>query len=146
MRLRRGSTYNTWEEMERLQREMNQLFNATRPHRLQAVPSFPAMNIWTSEEGQVITAEIPGVDVEDIDISVTGKVLTLSGSRKTEDIADEVRYHRQERGYGRFKRSIQLPFPVAAEQVKATFDKGILTINLPRAEEDKPKKITVQRM
>jgi HSP20 family protein len=132
--------------MEHLQREMNRLFNTTRPHRLQSAPSFPAMNIWTSEDGQVITAEVPGVDVDDIDISVTGKVLTLSGSRKTEYIAEEVRYHRQERGYGKFKRSIKLPFPVAADQVKATFDKGILTIELPRAEEDKPKKITVKRV
>lgn len=145
MRFRRYSTPPIWEEMEQLQREMNRLFNTTRPHRLQSAPSFPAMNVWTNEDGQVITAEVPGVAIEDIDISVTGKVLTLSGSRKAEDIENEERYHRQERVYGKFKRSIQLPFPVAANHVKATFDKGILTINLPRAEEDKPKKITVKR-
>jgi HSP20 family protein len=130
--------------MERLQREMNRLFQSSRGSRLQAAPSFPAMNIWTSDEGQVITAEIPGVDPEDLDVSVTGEILTLSGTRKPEDLGEDVRYHRQERGYGRFKRSIQLPYPVQADKIEASFNSGVLKIQLPRAEEDKPKKITVK--
>lgn len=141
---RRYSVPRMWEEMERLQREINSLFNTGSPNRLQIAPSFPALNIWSSEEGQVITAEIPGVEPEDIDISVTGEILTLRGSRKPEEIGEDVRYHRQERGYGRFQRSIQLPFPVEPDQVEATFKSGVLTITLPRAEEDKPRKITVK--
>ena len=135
---------NIWEEMNRLQREMNNLFSATRPRRFQAAPSFPAMNIWSSEEGQIITAEIPGVEIDDVNISVTGDILTLSGVRRPEETGEEVRYHRNERGHGEFKRSIQLPFPVEADKVEATFDKGVLAIELPRAEADKPRRITVK--
>lgn len=140
----RRNVPSRWEEMERLQREMNRLFRSSRGSRLQTAPSFPAMNIWTSDEGQVITAEIPGVDPEDLDVSVTGEILTLSGTRKPEDLGEDVRYHRQERGYGRFKRSIQLPYPVQADKIEASFNSGVLKIQLPRAEEDKPKKITVK--
>jgi len=133
-----------WEEMERMQRDMNRLFRSSRGSRLHAAPSFPAMNIWASDEGQLITAEIPGVEPDDLDISVTGEILTLSGTRKAEHFGDEVRYHRQERGYGRFKRSIQLPYPVQVDKIEASFKNGVLKVSLPRAEEDKPKKITVK--
>ena len=135
---------NVWQEMDRLQREMNRMFRSAQGARLHTAPSFPAMNIWANEEGQFITAEIPGVEPEDLDISVTGEILTLSGSRKQEKIGDEVRYHRQERGYGRFKRSIQLPYPVQADHIEANFKNGVLKIALPRAEQDKPRKITVK--
>jgi len=135
-----------WEEMERLQREMNRLFRTTRGTRLHPVPSFPAINIWTSEEGQLISAEIPGVNPDELDISVTGEILTLSGERKPEQVGEDVRYHRQERGYGRFKRSIQLPFPVRTDGIEAAFKNGVLNVYLPRAEEDKPRKITVKNV
>jgi HSP20 family protein len=135
-----------WEEMERLQREMNRLFRTTRGTRLNAAPSFPAINIWTSEEGQLISAEIPGVNPDELDISVTGEILTLSGERKPEQVGEDVRYHRQERGYGRFKRSIQLPFPVRTDGIEAAFKNGVLNVYLPRAEEDKPRKITVKNI
>lgn len=140
----RRNVPSMWEEMDRLQREMNRLLRTTRGSRLQAAPSFPAMNIWTSDEGQMITAEIPGVEPDDLDVSVTGEILTLSGTRKPESVEEEVRYHRQERGYGRFKRSIQLPYPVQSDKIEASFKSGVLNVYLPRAEEDKPKKITVK--
>ena len=132
--------------MDRLQREMNRLFNDYQPSRLNAAPSFPAMNIWTNEEGQVITAEIPGVEIEDIEISVTGETLTISGSRKVEELEENSHYHRRERGHGKFKRSLQLPFPVQTDKVEASIEKGVLTISLPRAEEDKPRKIAVKSL
>ena len=143
---RRTSTPSMWQEMDRLQREMNRLFNDFQPTRLNVAPSFPAMNIWTNEEGQVITAEIPGVDIEDIEITVTGETLTLSGIRKNEELDESARYHRQERGQGKFKRSLQLPFSVQTDKVNASLEKGVLNISLPRAEEDKPKKITVKSL
>ncbi len=133
-----------WQEMDRLQREMNRMLRSPLDVRLHTAPSFPAMNIWANEDGQVITAEIPGVEPEDLDISVTGEILTLSGSRKQEKVGDEIRYHRQERGYGRFKRSIQLPYPVQNDKIEASFKNGVLKITLPRALQDKPRKITVK--
>jgi HSP20 family protein len=91
----------------------------------------------------MVTAELPGVTVEDINISVTGDTLTLTGTRQRAEMAEGNTYHRQERGYGQFSRSLQLPFRIDANGVEATFRNGVLSITLPRAEEDKPKKINV---
>jgi len=134
-----------WTEMERMQREMNRLFSD--PFFMaggRTAPSYPAMNVWTNEEGAVITAELPGVSSEDIDIAVTGDVLTLSGNRQPEDLGEGDKYHRRERGYGRFTRTFQLPFQVEADKVEAIFEKGMLHLSLPRAEADKPRKITIK--
>ena len=132
-----------WREMERLQRDMNQLMGGM-DSRVATPPSFPAMNVWTGDDTAVITAEVPGVSADEIDISVVGETLTLSGERKPEEHEGGVRYHRRERGCGRFSRSIELPFRVDAEKVEAAYDKGILRITLPRAEADKPRKIAVR--
>jgi HSP20 family protein len=134
-----------WQEMGRLQREVNQLFSdsfALAGGR--TVPNYPAMNVWTNEDGAAITAELPGVNPEDIDISVVGDTLTLSGNRQPEELGDGDTYHRRERGYGQFTRTFQLPFPVEVDQTEAVFEKGVLHLSLPRAEADKPKKISVK--
>ena len=142
----RQSYGNTWQEVERMQREMERLFNTFYGNRsrFQAAPSFPAMNVWTNQEGAVLTAELPGVNPEDIDISVVGETLTLTGARQPEELQEGEKYHRRERGYGKFTRTFQLPFPVEADKVDAVFEKGVLHISLPRAEADKPKKISVK--
>jgi HSP20 family protein len=102
------------------------------------------MNVWNGMDSAVITAELPGVDPESVDISIVGETLTLSGQRQPEEMPEEARYHRQERGNGRFTRAFQLPFLVDANGVEARFERGVLQISLPRAEADKPKKITVK--
>jgi len=130
--------------MDRMQREMNRLFDTYYPVRLRTAPSFPAMNVWSSEEGLILTAEVPGIRPEDIDVSVVGETLNLTGARKPEELKEGTRYHRQERGYGKFSRTIQLPFPVDVNKVEATFKNGLLHISLPRAEADKPRKIAVK--
>ncbi|MCB0193406.1 MAG: Hsp20/alpha crystallin family protein [Anaerolineae bacterium] len=136
---------NPWREIDRMQREMGRLFDdfGYAPRNRMA-PSFPAINVWTNEDGAVLTAELPGVNPEDIDISVVGEILKLTGSRQPEELGEGAKYHRRERGFGKFTRTFQLPFAVEAEQVEAVFDKGILHISLPRAEAEKPKKITVK--
>jgi len=132
-------------EMERLQREMNQLFSDSFSLAGGRVaPSYPAMNVWTNEDGAVITAELPGVNPDGIDIAVVGDTLTLTGSRTPEELGEGAKYHRRERGYGRFSRSFQLPFKVETDKVEAMFEQGILHLSLPRAEADKPRKITVK--
>jgi HSP20 family protein len=123
---------------------MNRVFDGYSPVRTRIAPSYPALNIWSSEEGLVVNAEVPGIDVEDIEISVVGETLTLNGARKSEDLEEGARYHRQERGYGKFNRSVELPFPVDIDKVEATFKNGVLQISLPRSEADKPKKIVVK--
>lgn len=144
MMMRRYHVPMVWREMDRLQREMNRLFEDYSPSRVRSAPSYPAMNVWTNENGMIVTAEVPGVRPEDIDINVVGETLTLSGQRLLDETGEAARYHRQERGYGKFARTLQLPFPVAVEQVEATFKDGVLSVQLPRAEEDKPRKISVK--
>ncbi len=133
-----------WREMERLRREMNRLFSDW-PWRTRwaTAPSYPAMNVWMDENGAVLTAELPGVQLDDIDITIEEDTLTLRGERKPDEV-EGVTYHRQERRFGSFLRTFRLPFRVDADQVEATFKDGVLNIVLPRAEEDKPKKITVK--
>lgn len=132
-----------WREMERLQRDVNQLASGSK-ERTAPPAGFPAMNVWTGDDVAMITAEAPGVNADGIDISIVGETLTLSGERKPQHHEDDVRYHRRERGCGQFSRSIELPFRVDVDKVEATFDNGILTIKLPRAETDKPRKISVK--
>jgi HSP20 family protein len=141
---RRWYTPSMWDEMERVQREMNRLFNSTFSNRLSFPTEFPAINIWAGNDGVILTAEIPGANPEDIDINVVGQTVSISGGREMDKVGEETRYHRQERQSGKFTRSIELPFTVDANKVQAKFDKGILSINLPRVEAEKPKKITVK--
>jgi HSP20 family protein len=131
--------------MERLQREMNRIFDRTLPGtRTQIAPGFPTINAWANEEGAVIAAELPGVNPEGIDISVVGETLTLTGLRQPDELKEGEKYHRQERRYGKFIRTFQLPFAVETDQVEAMFEKGVLHISLPRAEAEKPRKIAIK--
>lgn len=131
-------------EMERLRREMNRLFSDW-PARAQApiARGYPAMNVWTDEESAIVTAELPGMDREKIEISVEDDTLTVRGQRQLYE-KEGVTYHRRERRYGTFVRSFRLPFRVDADNVEATFTSGVLKIVLPRAEEEKPKRISIQ--
>lgn len=132
---------SVWREMDRLQREMNRIMDRSGDGLR---GEFPPLNIWANEENAMITAEIPGINVEGLDISVVGDSLTLSGSRAAEaDSDDERTYHRRERWQGNFSRTIQLPFRINVENVDAAFENGILRVVLPRAEADKPQRISV---
>jgi len=136
---------SSFREMKELRHEMNRLFNQMdRGPVLGSAASYPAMNVWTNDDGAIITAELPGIDLDTLDISVHNDTLTLSGERKPEGLGESEAYHRRERSYGQFRRAFQLPFQVAADRVKASYDKGVLQITLPRTEADKPRKIQVQ--
>jgi len=141
---RRFQRPGIWQEMDQLQHEMNRLFDASSKGQVFSSPSYPAVNIWTNDDGQVISAEMPGVQPEDINIDVTGDALSISGERKPDEVAKEAHYHRRERSYGSFSRTIQLPFMVDTNKVEANFENGVLVIRLPRAEADRPKKITIK--
>ena len=138
-RVRRFS--DTLPEMLQLQREMNRLFSNMGQKSPQ---EYPAVNIWEKGGSAVITAELPGIDPEKLDISVSGDTVTISGEALRETLAEGEIYLRQERGIGNFKRNIQLPFQINAQEVEARYEKGILVIVLPRVKEDLPKKIKIQ--
>ena len=141
---RRYRTPSIWREMDRLQRDMNRIFGDLNVNRTRKASSFPAINVWAAEESARVTAEIPGVSKDDLDINVTGDTLTLSGVRSQDDLPEGARYHRQERRFGEFNRSIQLPYTVDVNKVKAVFKNGVLSVDLPRVEAEKPKKISVK--
>ncbi|GAB4488042.1 MAG: hypothetical protein OHK006_17910 [Thermodesulfovibrionales bacterium] len=114
--------------------------------RLDTSPSveFPATNVWVSDDNAVVTTEIAGVSPDDLDIATMKDTLTLRGTRQAEDLGEGATYHRRERWTGQFSKTLQLPFTIEADRVEARFVKGILYIKLPRADADKPKKITVK--
>ena len=137
------STYSPWREMSRMRHQMDSLMNRMGTG-LATAPSYPAMNVWLNEDGAIVTAELPGFDPEALDISVVNDTLTLSGDRCAEDIGEDAVYHRRERRCGKFTRTFQLPFLVEGNAVEASFENGVLKIQVPRAEADKPKKIAVK--
>jgi len=128
--------------LQKFQQHMNRLFNDS--NALTDNGLYPAVNISASEETATLTSEMPGMELSDIDISVTGKILSLSGKRNNENLKENERYLKQERSFGEFSRRIQLPFSVDGDKVTATYKRGILTVVLPRAEAEKAKKIAVR--
>jgi HSP20 family protein len=136
-----GRLSDTMSEIHRLQREMNRLFSfVTEPYGNE----FPSLNAWVGENDIIVTAELPGIDPANIEISVTGDILKLNGIREHELLKAGENYHRQERSHGKFSRTLQLPFTVNSDKVQAKYEKGILNITLPRAEIEKPKQIKIK--
>ncbi|HRV43293.1 MAG TPA: Hsp20/alpha crystallin family protein [Syntrophales bacterium] len=138
---RYGRVLDPFAEMLRLRDQMNRIFSGIGQP---AAAAYPAVNIWAGETGAVVTAELPGMDPEKIDISVLGDTLTIAGSREPEAVGEEDTYHRKERNGGSFTRTLQLPFRIDGEKIEARYEKGILTVTLPRQEADMPKKIAIK--
>jgi HSP20 family protein len=132
-----GWFFDPWDEFDRMRRAISRLDR----YRLL---DFPPVNTWVSSDDSVITTEIPGVDPEKIDISVSGKTVMLKGARKADDIKDGQVYHRRERWSGEFSRVIELPFNIEADKVTAKFRKGVLYLTLPKAEAEKPRRIEIK--
>jgi HSP20 family protein len=91
-----------------------------------------------------VKAEVPGMEAKDINISVTGEVLTIKGEKKSEREEKEENYHLVERSYGSFSRSLALPAAVDLDKIEAKYDKGVLTVTCPKKEEVKPKPIEIK--
>ena len=129
-----------FQDLRRLQSEMNRVFqNATSA----AVGGFPAVNVYANQDGIVITAELPGVSSEDLDVSIHRDTVTLRGERRDE--AEGARgYHRRERRQGGFARTFGLPFQVDPDKVEGEMRDGVLRLTLQRAEQDMPKRIRVR--
>jgi HSP20 family protein len=112
-------------------------------HTWRAHRYFPAINLYDAGDRYVLAAELPGMTAEEIDLSITGEMLTLCGERKRpEGIADDC-YRRQERQFGRWARTLALPERIDGSRVSAGFAHGILTVTLPKDEVAKPRQITV---
>jgi len=131
--------WGIWREFNGLNLMNRELAGSLYPERSE----FPPVNMWKNEEKVVVSTEVPGIDPGGVDLSVTGKALTIKFERKPEELKEGEVYTRKERWYGVFSRTIELPFNIEADRVEAKYRKGVLFIELPRAEDEKPKKITV---
>ena len=105
---------------------------------------FPPLNITEGDDNLFVRAELPGVDPKEIDISATSDALTLRGERKVTPVSADVNYHQRERGFGTFRRVINLPTRINTDTIHASYNNGILTLVLPKAAEAKPKQIEIK--
>lgn len=139
--------FDPFREITTLREDMNRLFSRTlgdAPAPAAASTWSPAVDIFDAADAIVLKAELPGLDAADIDIEVDENVLTLKGERRLEDRVEEGRYHRVERAYGAFQRTITLPQNVRADAITASVDRGVLEVRVPKAEEARPRRIQVQ--
>jgi HSP20 family protein len=146
MRLSRWQPFTpVWNPLNQLQEEMNRLFNRWGGDSGRDVGvGYPPLNVWEEGDHLFLEAELPGMDMKDLEIYVSGNnQLTLKGERKPV-VPDKGVRHRQERGFGTFTRTLALPFPVNAEKVDARFESGVLHLKLAKHESAKPRKIQVK--
>lgn len=141
-----------WEpfrEMMSLRDAMNRLFEESflRPGALgmsEETPMNTPLDVYETDNSVVLKAAVPGVKPEDLDVSITGDVLTIKGEYKDEPEPEKKRnYIRQERRYGSFSRTLTLPTSVDANNITATFENGVLTLEMPKREEVKPKSVKI---
>ncbi len=128
--------FGPFRELKRLKNDDNRLFAQSGGNE------GPAFNVWTNNDGAVIESELPGFKADGIDLSVFGKTLTIKAERKAFDV-EGATAHRRERAIGNFIRSVELPFRIDADNVEAKYERGVLTITVPRAEADKRRSITI---
>jgi HSP20 family protein len=133
-------------ELDRIRREFDRLFDEFTSGFFPGERSgvFPPVNVYEGKEHYLLTAELPGVDPSDVEITVTEDSLTIRGERKPDDGGESANYHRRERGSGTFRRVITLPDKVNPDKVEATSRRGILYVRLPKAEEVKPRQIQIK--
>jgi HSP20 family protein len=141
--------WNPWREMNTMQNRLNHLFADAffQPVRSDDDMSLgtwhPVVDMYDEEDRIVIKAELPGMEKKDIAVDVKDRVLTISGERKLDKEVEEENYYRRERTYGKFQRAFSLPADVDSDKIKADFKDGLLKIEVPKPEKQKPKQITV---
>ena len=135
-------------EIARLRNRMNQLLSdpnagMAQPEQMDAVGWMPPLDILENKDDIVIKADIPGVNPDEIDLSISRNILQLKGERKQEIERDDENYHTIERGYGKFDRRINLPTSVDVDNIKASYKNGVLAVRLPKSGKEKVEKIEV---
>jgi HSP20 family protein len=146
-RRREESEWAPFRELEEWHRSIDDLFSrfrAAAPFEGTAFARHPAMESFAKNGDLVVRLDLPGVDPKEVDISVTGDVLTVKAERKHKEETKEGEYTRREISYGSLERSLRLPGKIDAEKIKASYDKGVLEITLPVPKELAPKKVSVQ--
>ena len=144
------NNWNLFREMDSLRKEMDELFRGVGSGTAETafLPGvgthrYPRINLSEDQENYYLEALLPGVSETEIELSVTGNTLTLSGERSEEKTDDGRTWHRRERGSGKFLRTIELPSDINGNKVSAEYKQGALTVVLAKAESAKPKKISI---
>ncbi|HEV2907571.1 MAG TPA: Hsp20/alpha crystallin family protein [Actinomycetota bacterium] len=139
--------WDPFRDLMSIQNEMNRLFGRTYGGDVGDNTRgawAPALDVFETQEKFVITMELPGVSPDDVDISVEDSTLIVRGERKFYSEQQEESFLRIERRFGEFTRSLTLPSTADAESIQASFDQGVLTIEIPKREEAKPRKISIK--
>jgi HSP20 family protein len=135
-----------WDRLANMHEELDRVFGSAFGSPVRSLGTLsrwtPPVDVYQDKDQFTVVAEVPGMKKEDLEISLNGDTLTISGVRKSEEKEDDQRF-RTERFFGRFQRSLTLPSAVNAEKVNASYKDGILEVVLPKAEEAKPKQIEV---
>jgi len=132
--------------VDSLRREFNQLFDRFWSGQLEPMHLsrwMPAVDISETDDEVRVRAEVPGIDPKDIEVAVESNVLVIKGEKKEQREENREEYHRVERQYGTFVRSIQLPTEIDADKVEAVFRNGVLDVRLPKREDARPKQIRI---
>ncbi len=140
-----------YSELDRLRRGMDLLFQGVPSNRPAAADPvwrqariFPLLNVKHEEHSYVVTAEVPGMKTDDLDIKVEGNTVAIKGERKPEEANEQMSFHRRERATGTFQRSLTLPNNIDADEVTANYKNGVLTITLPIEKAARPRQIQVK--
>ena len=138
--------YDPFREMLAIRNTMERLLDSavTGTSTLQPATLGLALDIAESENEYVVKTSLPGINLNDLEITYANNTLTIKGEVREEQELEEARYHLRERSYGSFARSITLPAGVESDKIEANYEAGVLTLRLPKAEEIKPKKIAIK--
>ena len=140
--------YNPFRDLRTIQEQMNRLidlaWNRESGEDIREGAWQPPVDIYEDENSVIIKAELPDVELKDIQVKIEENTLMLRGERKQDQTVRKENYHRIERFYGCFQRSFALPLTIDRENVRATCERGVLTIILPKKEENRPKQINVE--
>jgi HSP20 family protein len=133
-------SFDPFSELRLLDRQVNRIFRDVHGRGT----DFPSLNYWSNENEARLEVELPGVDQNDFELTVSDDVVTIAGERKDPFAEENASAHRQERAFGSFSRTLQLPFAVESDKVTARYENGVLQVTLPRRETTKSKRIAIQ--
>ncbi len=147
MAIDRWRRWEPFRDVVEIQHEVNRLFDSFFGHPATVSVAertwVPLCDMQETKDDLCVTLEVPGVREKDVQVAITGDLLTVKGERKWGKELKDDNYHRMERVYGKFERVVPLPVPIQADRVKASYRDGVLEIKLPKAEEVRPKEIKI---
>jgi HSP20 family protein len=138
--------WDPFQEMLNLRRTVDRLFDNTSPDHEWGQPSMwgLAVDVVENKDDFIVKASVPGINPDDLDISYADDILTIKGEIKSENEVKDNQYHLRERRFGSFARSIRLPTKIKGDAIEASYQNGVITLHLPKAEEVKPKRIAIK--